>query len=175
MLNVLMCISVALVVLTAVYTLFFHRDDAFLFGVKPFMISSESMEPTHKKYAVVIVQNNSYDDVKVGDLIAFRADPLGGKPAFHRVMEVTPDGFVTKGDANRINDDQIVNREAYLGREIWYTNFLGTLIPLLQTPKGLLSLVILPALLIIILIVSIKILKSLRKPVEGKKKWKMEN
>jgi signal peptidase len=128
------------------------------------------MEPACRKYAVVLVKNDTYDDVEAGELVAFTAEALGGKPAFHRVVEVTPDGFVTKGDANKINDGQIVNRDSFLGREVWHTNLTADLIPLLTTPKGALFLVALPVLLIFLTVVFIKILRNLWKKNETAKR-----
>jgi signal peptidase len=134
------------------------RDDTFLFGYKPFVIGSESMEPEIRKNGIVVIKKAGMDEVKEGDNIAFYADAMGGAPVFHRVIEVTPEGFVTKGDANKIPDGQIVDGGAFIGKEAWHTNITAKLIPLLKTPKGILT-VTLPICFIVLLVVFVKTLK----------------
>jgi signal peptidase len=162
-LDVLLAVAILAVVSAAVSAIFFNNEDTFLLGYKPYIVSSESMAPAYRKYAVVLVKNQTYDEVEPGELIAFRADELGGKPAFHRVVEITPDGFITKGDANKINDGQVVDREAFLGRRVWHTNLTADLIPLLMTPKGFIFIIVLPVLLIFLIIIFIKVLQIARK------------
>jgi signal peptidase len=157
-LNILLTLAVLLVLLAAVYAVFFNREDAFIFGYKPFVISSESMEPTYSKYGIVLIKRENFEDIQVGEPIAFKADALGGKPAFHRVLEITAEGIVTKGDANKIADSQLITAETYLGRAVWHTNVTAKLIPLLQTPKGILFIVVLPVVLIILIVIAVKLL-----------------
>ena len=158
-LNLLLSLSVLVMILSAVSAVFFRNQDAFLLGYKPYIIASESMEPNYQKYAVVIVKSGNYEDVKDGEVIAFKASRINDQAAFHRVIEVTPEGFITKGDANRLADDQIVNQEAFIGREVWHSNITGVLFPLLQTPKGFTVIIILPCLFFALLIATIKVLK----------------
>jgi len=162
-LNILVGLSVLLVLLAAASTYFFSEGDAFLLGYKPFLISSESMEPTYRKYATVLVRQVPYEDVRVGDAIAFRADQIGGKIAFHRVIEITPNGFVTQGDANNKADSQIVDQETFVGREAWGTNLTATLIPLLQTPRGVFMIVVLPIVLIILIVAFFRVIRRMDK------------
>ena len=165
-LNILLCITAAILVFTAVSAIFFNKGDTFLFGYKPFIISSESMEPAYLKYGAVLIKNGGYDDVKVNELIAFKAEKIGGKPAFHRVVKITEEGFITKGDNNKIIDEQIVNRGAFIGREVWKTNATAFIIPQLQTVRGFVMLVIAPVLLIAAIILFVKILKKMCKKRE---------
>jgi signal peptidase len=157
--NIVLALAILLVVVSTASMFVIDKYDTFIFGYKPFIVSSESMAPEIQKYAIAIIKKTGYDEVKVGDKIAFRADLLGGAPAFHRVIEVTPEGFITKGDANNVADDQIVIRETFIGKEVWHTNVMAKLIPLLKTPKGVLMIVALPICLAALLVVFVKALK----------------
>ena len=161
-LNLVLGLSIVLMILSAIAAITLKNQDAFLFGFKPYIIASESMEPTYQKYAFVLIRNSGYDDVKEGEVIAFKADMINGQAAFHRVLTITPDGLVTKGDANRVADDQLVTQNNFLGREVWHTNFTATAFFMLQTPGGILLVLILP-LLAVILILAIKIMKMQKK------------
>jgi signal peptidase I len=110
------------------------------------------MTPAYGKYALVLVKNKTYDKVDPGDVIAFKADGLGGNTALHRVVSVTPEGFITKGDANKQADRQMVNDLAFLGRTVWHTNLTTKLIPVLQTPKGIFFMAALPMAWVILVI-----------------------
>ena len=158
--NILLGLTISLVLFTIISVFFFNNKDAHFFGYKPYIISSESMEPIYQKHCIVIIKKNTYDQVKEKDLIAFKAEKIGGKPAFHRVIEVTPEGFVTKGDANQLQDEQVVNRDAFLGREVFHTNAIAKIFPLTQTTQGLILLIGTPVLLIAIIIIVTKLVKK---------------
>lgn len=159
-LNILLAITVLLVAFTIITTAFGGRDDAFLFGYKPFIIGGNSMEPAYKKYGVVLIRHGGYDEVKAGELIAYKAEKMGGQPAFHRVIEITDEGFITKGDNNKIIDEQIVNRDAFIGREVWHTNVTAWLLTMIQTPQGLFMIIIIPVFLIILTVISVKTVRK---------------
>ncbi len=142
LLNLLLVLALAFVVFAGIYATRFNKDDAFLAGYKPYVLSSDSMAPTYQKNGIVLVKQGNFKAIKQGEMIAFKADALGGKPAFHQVVERTPEGLITKGDANKVKDTQIVTDKAYLGHEVWHTNITVKLIPLLKTPKGILYLIV---------------------------------
>jgi len=158
-LNIAMGLAMLVMVFAIISVFFFNQEDMYLFGYKPYVISSESMEPVYMKNCVVIIKKDTYDDVKVGDLIAFKAQKIGGQPAFHRVIKITENGFVTKGDAVKQIDEQIVTREHFLGSEAWHTNVTATLIPLVQTPMGFVMIVVLPILLIAVIIIIVRMIR----------------
>ena len=166
--NSFLGLSVAIVFLAAAWALFSNTDDTFIFGYKPYIIASESMEPAFMKYAFVLVKKDSPGNIKAGEVIAFRAAPIRGKAALHRVVDITGDGFITKGDANKRIDEQIVTGDAFLGREVWHTNLTATLYKLVQTPGGVVFAVIFPCLAIVLLVFLIQTLRRLsrRKKLE---------
>jgi signal peptidase len=157
--NIFLALAILLVVISTASIFLADRENAFLLGYKPFVVGSESMAPEVQKYGVAIIKKTDMDEVEEGDNIAFRAVRMGGAPVFHRVIEITPEGFVTKGDANKIADDQIVDEEAFIGKEVWHTNVTATLLPLLKTPKGILMVIVLPIALIVLIVILVKVLK----------------
>ena len=159
--NSFLGLSVAAVLLAAAWALFFNTDDVFLFGYKPYIIASESMEPAFKKYAFVLIKKESSANIKAGEVIAFKAAQISGKAALHRVVDITADGFVTKGDANKRVDEQIVTGDAFLGREVWHTNLTATLFMLAQAPGGIVYIVIFPCVTIVLVVILIQALRKL--------------
>jgi len=152
-LNFFLALSILIVALAAVWAIFFRSEDTFLFGYKPFIVASESMEPAIKKHAVVLIKKIDYDDINAGEVVAFKSSQMSGKVALHRVVDVTPDGILTKGDANRIVDEYPVTQDVYLGREIWHTNLTASLLEVLQTPRDIFLFIVLPLLFIITFVV----------------------
>ena len=86
-------------------------------------IGSASMKPQiNKGDAVVLLKVKDYDSIKTGDIVAYsRTDKNGTKSVtiVHRVKEVTTSGgervFVTKGDANKSQDVNLVKEEQIKG------------------------------------------------------------
>lgn len=146
---------ILLLMLSAIF-----NTNSTLFGYKPYFVASESMTPTYKKYAFVVVKTNFYGTVKPGDVIAFRANDLGGQSALHRVVSVTPEGYVTKGDNNKGTDQQVIDRSVFLGRAVWHTNLTSKLIPVLKTPKGIFFMAVLPIAWIVLIITFTKLCRK---------------
>ena len=63
-----------------------------ILGYRPFLIATGSMEPTFAINGFVVTRSDDFASVKIGDVVAFRAAGLNGKPALHRVI-------ATGGDA----------------------------------------------------------------------------
>lgn len=162
-LNLILVLALGLLIFVGVSAARLNKDDAFLAGYKPFVISSDSMAPTYLKNGLVLIKQGDFSTIKTGEMIAFKAQALDGKPAFHRVVEITSEGIVTKGDANKIKDSQVVTKQAYLGHEVWHTNITVELLPLLKTPKGIIYLIVLPVILIILLSQTVKTIRRERK------------
>lgn len=152
-LNTMLVFSLLAVVLAVGWAVFIKTDDAFLFGYKPYIVVSESMEPSIQKYAFVLIKQGGFDDVEVGDVIAFRSALFSGAPVLHRVVSISPVGLVTKGDAANTADEYIVTRDNFLGCELWHTNLTSILYRMCQTPQGFFMVVILPSMIVITLLV----------------------
>lgn len=147
-----------IVLLAAVIFVVTGSNDRFIFGYKPFIIATGSMEPEYLTNSIVIIREDAYEDLKVGDVIAFKPELLGGAGAMHRIVESTEEGLITKGDNNAFNDDGYVTADNYIGRAIWHTNALAGYIGMLKEPKGVIFYLAVPAAVIILLIVGLKML-----------------
>jgi signal peptidase len=78
-------------------------------GVRPSLISGNSMNPVLYPGDVVITRGIAPEKIQVGDVIRFRRD---GIDVVHRVMEVQNNGaaliFITRGDNNNVDDAPVM-------------------------------------------------------------------
>ena len=91
----------------------------FILGRTTAWVMTSSMEPAIPARSYILVKKADTAEIKVGDVIVFSSDDpdLNGAFNTHRVVEVK-DGnreFVTKGDANAINDAYTAKAEKVLG------------------------------------------------------------
>lgn len=91
----------------------------FIFGRTPAWVMTPSMEPTIPARSYILVKKVEASEVNVGDVIVFSSDDpdLKGALNTHRVIEIRGDHaeFVTKGDANSVNDAYTAKAEKILG------------------------------------------------------------
>ena len=114
-----------------------------------FTVSSGSMEPEIPKNSLIYTAPTEPVNIRVNDTITFTEN---GKDSYttHRVIEVieTEDKglkFRTKGDANEDPDPGSVNPEDVVGKVFLTIPFLGGLIYFAKTSAGAFTLVVLPA------------------------------
>ena len=63
----------------------------FLFGIQPYVVESGSMEPAIETGSVCFINKRAlYDDMKVGDIIAFKIDEKSY--ATHRINSISENG-----------------------------------------------------------------------------------
>lgn len=93
-----------------------------IFGYSIMNIVSGSMEDEIPKDSYILIKRTDAENVKKGDIICFySSDPkIYGMPNTHRVVEdpiITEDGieFVTRGDANGINDKVTAKGDRLIG------------------------------------------------------------
>lgn len=84
-------------------------------GIMPYIVESGSMEPQIHTGAVAFI--NTHDkNVAVGDVITYKIGEAGSeKYVTHRIVGEKPDGYVTKGDANEVEDANCVKQEQIVG------------------------------------------------------------
>ena len=141
--------ALALVLLANLYTLaaqrLFHNDSPAILGYRSAVVLTGSMEPAIRADDMVVVhQQETYS---AGDIIMFRS---GANTTTHRITEVTPEGYQTKGDANNTADADVVPPEDVLGRVVLTLRGVGAAVRFLRTPLGALCLVLMiPALVLV--------------------------
>jgi len=111
-----------------------------LFGVRPLVVLSGSMEPTIPVGSVVFSQNVPASQLEPGD-IATLERPGGLGLITHRVTSVTStDGdnsaVTMRGDANTI-DDPAPYIVGTAGKYLLHLPFIGSLAMMLRTPYGI--------------------------------------
>lgn len=72
----------------------------------------------------VIVYQSPYEALSVGDVIVYLATD-GQTLIIHRIIEQTPLGFITQGDANLTPDTQLVTKADYRGKYVTDFKFFG--------------------------------------------------
>ena len=97
------------------------------------MLLGDSMVPTIESGTLLVVQPE--EQYHLGDLIAFVNED--GINVVHRIVEVTDEGFVTKGDNNPKRDRYIVTYDDAVGRVVFVVPYLGFTSLVLKTPWGI--------------------------------------
>jgi len=123
-----------------------------------YTVLSSSMSPAIHAGDVVVVDGVDPDSIAEGDVITFRP-PEGHQLAgvdrvTHRVVDVVErDGtryFETKGDANEQADGALVPASNVVGT-VWFTiPKIGYVTQFAGTPLGMLTLIVVPAFLLVV-------------------------
>lgn len=114
-------------------------------------VSGNSMEPTIMKEDIILVLPVNTAKIDVGDIISY--NHLQGEQQIiitHRLVEITSEGFRTKGDAFDEPDHYIVAPEDVIGVMKLKIPYVGFLVHFARTTQGLMLLVVLPAILLIL-------------------------
>lgn len=139
---------VGLVMMTAYQKFTNKGEPTSFFGYQPLTVLSNSMNPIFKTGDMLFVKKVDAANVQVDDIITFRES--GGNLITHRVVEVRNNSgfisFATKGDNNNKVDEELVEAESLLGKHTFFVPGMGYLVNAIQSPLGLLLIVILPTL-----------------------------
>lgn len=125
-------------------------------GFSVMQIKTGSMEPEYKIGAVIITKKVEPETLKKGDVISFytKTDGKSQQVNTHRIDEVSffstgEREFYTKGDANELRDFSPVLHSSVIGKVVLNLGvFSGSVISVLQNPKVIFFLIILPLLFI---------------------------
>lgn len=105
----------------------------YLFGYKPFIVVSNSMEPTIKKGDLIIAKKQS--NYEVNDVITYQSN---NQFVTHRIVDKINDqnsskvSFSTKGDANFSSDLSLITQEDIFGKVVTNISYLGYLVMAFQ-------------------------------------------
>ena len=126
-------------------------------GYSVFRVMTGSMEPEIREDSLLVVQKTPPEDIAPGDIISFFSpDPmLEGAVNTHRVARVEKENgriqFITKGDANVIEDTYPVDASALVGRAVFKSYGLGRVVSLLANPLVFGIIILLPLLVILLM------------------------
>lgn len=121
-------------------------------GYKMYIVLSGSMSPEFDTGSLAFVQDVDTDELAVGDIITYRTQAESDSLTTHRIVEIMKNGntqFVTRGDANNVNDPNPVLDENIVGRVTGSVPYVGYVLNFVQTRQGLILLIFVPGVLII--------------------------
>ena len=124
-------------------------------GYSVFRVMTGSMEPEIREDSLLVVKKTPPEDIVPGDVISFFSpDPmLEGAVNTHRVVRIEKENgrtqFITKGDANVIEDTYPVDASALVGRAVFKSYGLGKAVSLLSNPLVFGIIILLPLLVIL--------------------------
>ena len=160
-------IAVALVVLLRV--VFTSAGEVPSIGGYSFMRTlTGSMEPAIPVHSLVVVQETDPADLAVGDIITFRStnQALEGSLNTHRITQIDETGgqlaFHTKGDANAVEDTELVASGNVVGRVVFVSVWIGVVASLLSNPLLFFPLIVLP----LVVLLAIEIAKMVKQTQE---------
>ena len=143
-------------------------------GFSILQVLTGSMEPTIPEGSMLLIRQADPATLQEGDIISFYSpDPsLDGALNTHRIIGVdnSDEGlqFITKGDANFLEDQQYVEAQRIAGKVVYISPALGKLVRLVSNPLvfGLVILLPLAAMLIANLVRALRTAAALAREEE---------
>ncbi len=107
----------------------------YICGIVPYVVLSGSMEPTIETGSLCFINKKiKIEKVKEKDIIAFKMND--GTLVTHRVVEINESGIITKGDNNNDIDSNIVKKENFVGKNLFWIPKVGYIVKTFQSTKG---------------------------------------
>ena len=89
--------------------------------IKLYQIQSGSMLPKLQIGEIIILLEQ--ENYKIDDIITYRVE--NSYFITHRIVQITDEGYITKGDANNAEDETVVKQEQIQGKVIFQSKLLG--------------------------------------------------
>lgn len=125
---------------------FFLFSQLNFFGnYKIYLVQSGSMSPAINTGDLVVVKPNL--KYKKGDIITFSSK--NNFNITHRIVEIKNNKVETKGDANQVTDQDLIDIDKVLGKVFYIIPYFGYLIIFIKTIPGLIILIIIPSTIIV--------------------------
>ena len=118
-----------------------------IIGYRSYTVLSGSMEPRFYPGDIVITKHKNKTDIKVNDIVTYRDND--GVIITHRVIEETPEGYITKGDNNNVEDADILTKENIIGEVKFNIPKIGYVMDFLSKPMVIAAEMILLAVFIL--------------------------
>ena len=151
-------VSVFMMVFTIISVNTFNRNDRNLFGMRFYIVLSDSMSATDFDAGdLVVVKEVDPTTLKEGDIIAYQSQNAEnyGATVTHKIRAKTTDGngnpgFITYGTTTGVDDETVVTYPFILGQYKAALPNVGTFFQFLKTPQGYIICILIPFLLLII-------------------------
>lgn len=150
--------AVLMMVFTIVSVNTFDRNDRDIFGLRCYIVLSDSMSATDFDAGdLVLVKEVDPTTLKEGDIIAYQSQNSEnyGATVTHKIRARTTDasgnpGFITYGTTTGVDDGTVVTYPFVLGKYQLALPGVGTFFQFLKTPRGYIVCILLPFLLLIL-------------------------
>ncbi len=123
-----------------------------IFGVRLMSVLSGSMRPALQPGDMIISREVDSEDIQVGEIVTFKVN--NSTIVTHRVVEVVEKNnknfFRTKGDANNVEDNNLVSSQDLLGVFLFNIPKGGYIANFIRTPKGFGIVILLPISLLLL-------------------------
>lgn len=104
-----------------------------IWGIKSFIVTSGSMEPTiHTGAFAFVNERYQFDDIKKGDIVLYNglSDTGAVFRVIHRIVDENAEldgtiSYITKGDNNDSEDGVSVTAENYIGKYVFSIPYIG--------------------------------------------------
>ncbi|HIZ84477.1 MAG TPA: signal peptidase I [Firmicutes bacterium] len=149
--------AIAVMIFTVISVNTVGKEDASLFGYKPYIVLSDSMQDTFEVGDMVISKSVDVSTLEPGDIITFSSIDRAnrGETVTHKIREITTyegePAFVTYGTTTGVDDAYPVPFANVTGQYQFRLPGMGYFFEFLRTPAGYVTLILIPFLLLILL------------------------
>ena len=155
---IMVIVAVFMMIFTIVSVNTFNRNDRDFFGLRFYIVLSDSMRATDFDAGdLVVVKEVDPTTLKEGDIIAYQSQNSEnyGATVTHKIRAKTTDangnpGFITYGTTTGVDDETVVTYPFILGKYQTALPKVGTFFQFLKTPQGYIVCILIPFLLLII-------------------------
>lgn len=159
--NVFVWSFVAFTVIIMIFTVFsvstFDKTDRDIFGLKFFIVQTDSMSDTFRAGDIVVVKEVDPNTLVEGDIITFLSqnESSYNETITHKIRSITKDehgdrGFVTYGTTTDSDDETLVTDPFILGKYSFRLPALGRFFQFLKSTPGYIVCILVPFLVLII-------------------------
>lgn len=151
-------VAVFMMIFTIISVNIFNRNDRNLFGLRFYVVLSDSMSKTDFDAGdLVLIKEVDPTTLQEGDIIAYQSQNSEnyGQTVTHKIRAKTTDpngnpGFITYGTTTGVDDETVVTYPFILGKYQMALPKVGTFFQFLKTPQGYIICILIPFLLLII-------------------------
>lgn len=160
--NITLRVVTALILIFSVFVMIFTiisvntvGKDADFLGLKPYIISSDSMKDTFEAGDLIITKKADVQSLSPGDIITFSSinPDTYGDIITHKIREITTyegeSAFVTYGTTTGQDDPYPVPFDKVIGKYVFNLPKMGYFFYFLTTPAGYVTVILIPFLLLI--------------------------
>ncbi|BCI59524.1 signal peptidase I [Solibaculum mannosilyticum] len=149
--------SVFIMIFTVLSVTMVNKENATLFGYKPYIVLSDSMNTEFQVGDMAISKQVDPSTLQPGDIITYRSiDPANyGEMVTHKIREATTyegkPAFITYGTTTGVDDAYPALQENVFGKYVFHLPKMGYFFQFLKSTAGYVTLILIPFLLLIVL------------------------